>query len=201
MTLDVELLRNSFADILERQPDLTPRFYEILFERFPHVRKMFGRNSQRQQADMLAQALMAVMDHLEDAGWLTSTLKAMGAKHLDYGVTPPMYAWVGESLLATLAEAAGELWTPEVASQWAAAYGAISGMMLLGAEEAEMELLKAHLTAPRVRRPSLEVEIQVVQTRPTLDPSARLTRLSGEMRARRLSGEMPAVRRPTIPPV
>ncbi len=30
----------------------------------------------------------------------------MGAKHLDYGVTNEMYDWVGECLVATLAEVA-----------------------------------------------------------------------------------------------
>jgi hemoglobin-like flavoprotein len=83
---------------------------------------------------MLAGAIAAVLDHLEDAPWLASTLGALGAKHVEYGVTDAMYDQVGDALLATLAEVAAEAWTPVVAEQWTAAYGAISGLMRAGAD-------------------------------------------------------------------
>ena len=107
------------------RPDLTVRFYEILFERYPAVAPMFRRDRVA-QANMLASALTAVLDHLEDAPWLISALGALGAKHVEYGVTNAMYDQVGDALLATLAEVAGEAWTSEVAMQWTLAYGAIS---------------------------------------------------------------------------
>lgn len=133
MALNVSLLRSSFDLIVARQPQITPRFYEILFSRYPQVKPMFGRNSQGAQAEMLQQALVAVMDHLEDASWLQQTLHAMGAKHVDYGVTNEMYDWVGDSLLRTLAEHAGEDWNSEVNAAWSEAYAAIAGLMQQGA--------------------------------------------------------------------
>lgn len=137
MSLNVPLLRSSFDLVLEREPALTVRFYEILFERYPQARPMFSRNEPAKQQEMLAKALAAVVDHLEDAPWLESTLGAMGAKHIDYGVTEEMYGWVGDSLLRTLAEVAGDAWTPELESAWAAAYGAIRDLMLAGADRAQ----------------------------------------------------------------
>lgn len=136
MSLNVELLRKSFETVAERQPLITPRFYEILFERYPQVRPMFGGNSAANQQKMLQDALVAVLEHLEDATWLRATLEGMGAKHVGYGVRTEMYDWVGESLLATLAEIAGDDWTPELAAAWTEAYGAIAGMMLDGARTA-----------------------------------------------------------------
>jgi hemoglobin-like flavoprotein len=133
MALDPQLLRSSFELVTERQPQLTKRFYEILFDRYPQVRPLFGRNSGVNQAKMLQDALVAVMDHLEDASWLSSTLTAMGKKHVEYGVTNEMYGWVGSSLLATLAEAAGSDWTPQLEAAWSEAYGAIAGLMQQGA--------------------------------------------------------------------
>lgn len=135
MALNAPLLRESFALVTEREPQLVNRFYEILFERHPQARALFGRNSGERQAEMLRSALVSVIDHLEDASWLDATLRQLGAKHLDYGVTDPMYAWVGESLLATLAEIAGPDWTPELAGEWAEAYGAIATLMQRGAAE------------------------------------------------------------------
>lgn len=133
MALNVPLLRSSFDLIVAREAQVTPRFYEILFERYPQVRPLFGRNSRAAQAEMLQGALVAVLDHLEDAAWLSQTLAAMGAKHVDYNVTDEMYAWVGDSLLATLAEIGGNDWTPEVATAWSDAFGAIAGLMQSGA--------------------------------------------------------------------
>lgn len=136
MGLDVEALRGSFELVVERSPRLIGRFYEVLFERYPEVKPLFSRNAPEKQQKMLTEALVAVMDKLEDAPWLESTLKAMGAKHLDYGVTDVMYSWVGESLLATLAEVAGSDWTPRVEEAWKGALGAIAGLMLEGAAAA-----------------------------------------------------------------
>jgi hemoglobin-like flavoprotein len=136
MALNVPLLRNSFEMVIERQPQLTPRFYEILFSRYPQVKPLFGHKAQHKQAEMLQQALVAVMDHLEDATWLVDTLGAMGRKHIEYGVKDEMYPMVGASLLATLAEVAGKDWTPELEAAWSEAYGAIASLMQQGAAKA-----------------------------------------------------------------
>lgn len=131
--LNGDLLRSSLELVVERQPEITPRFYDILFARYPQVQPLFARNSGDRQAKMLQEAIVAVVDHVDDASWLTSTLVGMGRQHVDYGVTPEMYGWVGESLLATLAEIAGSDWTPAVERAWSDAFGAIRDLMLAGA--------------------------------------------------------------------
>ena len=131
--LDVDLLRTSFALVVDREPELTARFYERLFTDYPQARALFGRRSERAQQTMLRDALVAVMDHLEDASWLRATLHALGAAHAGYGVTAPMYDWVGASLLATLAEVSGEEWSPRHAQAWGAAYQIIADTMQEGA--------------------------------------------------------------------
>ena len=74
MSLPVETLRKSFERVVELSPNLTTRFYEILFARYPRTRAMFGRHSQAKQEKMLTDALVAVISHLEDGEWLTTTL-------------------------------------------------------------------------------------------------------------------------------
>jgi len=133
MALDIDALRENFNLVVERSPTVTRRFYEILFERFPQAKNLFGRNSSERQEKMLAEALIAVLDHLEDAPWLHDTLFGLGAKHVGYGVTEEMYGWVGTSLLQTLAEISGTAWTPSVEDAWVEAYGIISRTMLEGA--------------------------------------------------------------------
>jgi hemoglobin-like flavoprotein len=132
MALDVQLLRDSFQLVLERHPEPTARFYEILFEQYPAARALFGRNSRKNQEAMLAQALLAVLDHLEDGAWLERTLGALGEKHNGYGVTPEMYDWVGGALIATFAEIVGKEWTTLHTQAWGTAYGIIVSIMLRG---------------------------------------------------------------------
>jgi hemoglobin-like flavoprotein len=130
MGLNVPLLRSSFELVVTRQPDMTHLFYNELFSRYPQAKNLFGRNSQEKQEKMLSEALVAVLDHLEDAPWLTSTLSGLGQKHEGYGVTPEMYNWVGEALLVTIAKVAGNDWNKELETAWTDAYSAIVSMML-----------------------------------------------------------------------
>jgi hemoglobin-like flavoprotein len=136
MGLNVALLRESFDRVLEREPNLTHRFYDHLFALHPQAKPMFHRSPRATQEKMLADALVSVIDHLEDSPWLVEKLGAMGIKHVDYGVTPEMYPWVGEALVATLAEVSGPDWSDELAREWGAAYGAITSLMLAGARAA-----------------------------------------------------------------
>jgi hemoglobin-like flavoprotein len=132
MALDTQALRSSFALALERQPNLTHVFYNTMFDRYPAARQLFEGVDMASQEQMLAEALVAVVDHLEDVPWLQTTLAGLGTKHAGYGVTSEMYDWVGDSLVATLAAANGPDWTAAAAAAWQDAYGAIVTMMLAG---------------------------------------------------------------------
>jgi hemoglobin-like flavoprotein len=134
--MNIERLRSSFELVVERDSLVIERFYEILFERHPAARGLFGRNSRKAQAAMLTSALSSVLEHIEDGVWLESTLAPLGAKHVVYGVTDEMYDWVGGSLLAALEEVAGDAWSPELAADWTEAYGAVAGLMKKGAATA-----------------------------------------------------------------
>ena len=134
MSLNAKVLQESLELVASREPHITKRFYEILFERYPQAKPLFSRNDPERQQQMLQESIVAVVDHVEDAAWLTETLHGLGAKHVEYGVTEDMYPWVGECLLATLAEIAGDDWSPEIEQAWTDAYGAITGLMLEGAK-------------------------------------------------------------------
>jgi len=129
MALNVELLRSSFALVVEREPEVTRKFYDVLFTKYPAAKPFFSTRSRADQERMLRDMLVAIMDHLEDGPWLKAQLGALGQKHVGYGVRDEMYGWVGDSLLTTLADVAGPAWTPELAQAWADAYGAIARLM------------------------------------------------------------------------
>lgn len=129
-------IRKNLELVATRAPDLTARFYERLFERHPELRGMFGRRSAEAQQRMLLEAIVAVVDHLDDAAWLGETLGALGAKHVDYGVRDEMYPLVGSALVATLADVSGDEWDAETEAAWTAALGFVAETMIAGAESA-----------------------------------------------------------------
>jgi hemoglobin-like flavoprotein len=64
--MNVALLRQSFALVVDRNPAVVSRFYEILFTRYPQARPLFAHTSPAMQSAMLTRALVAVVEHLED---------------------------------------------------------------------------------------------------------------------------------------
>ena len=117
--------------VVERQPDLTRVFYDRLFSQYPAARRLFSRQ-QAVQEKMLADTLVAAVDHLGDADWLVVNLAALGAKHETYGVEPKMYGWVKSSLMWTLRQVAAADWNDELENQWNTALAAVNEMMLAG---------------------------------------------------------------------
>ena len=129
--MNAALIKSSFSLILEREHALPRRFYTKLFTLHPELRRFFV-GPQSHQEQMLARALVAMVDRIDDAPWIEEQLSQLGQRHVRYGITPEMYRPFGEALLATLAEVSGPAWTPEVATAWKEAFVEITRLMLKG---------------------------------------------------------------------
>jgi hemoglobin-like flavoprotein len=126
------LLEESYELALLRDADFPRLFYDILFRTRPSTRALFKSNSLNAQRTMLSKALLAAIDHLEDDAWLAEHLAPLGKEHLAYGVTPEMYDWVGDALVAAIAEVCDDDWTSAHDSAWRAAYQRLSRAMRQG---------------------------------------------------------------------
>lgn len=71
---------------------------------------------------------------------LSKALKGLGARHVKYGALPAHYPLVGNSLLKTLEQYAGKAWTSDVKDAWVGAYGAITELMLEGADYDQQDI-------------------------------------------------------------
>jgi hemoglobin-like flavoprotein len=139
ITTDKLLIEANLAVVAERAPDVVARFYANLFAGHPELQSLFGRRSQVAQEKMLLEAIVAVVEHMDDATWLTTVLRPLGATHVGYGVSDAMYPIVASTLLATLAEISAETWTSELAGAWGRALGAVATEMITGAHAAIAE--------------------------------------------------------------
>ena len=138
--LKVEILEQSFELVKPKADEFAASFYENLLTDYPEAKPLFAHTSMPKQQQMLKGALVMVVENLRSPEVLSEALRGLGARHVQYGALPAHYPLVGSSLLKTLAQYAGPAWTPEVKDAWVGAYGAITEIMLDGADYANAEV-------------------------------------------------------------
>jgi len=129
-SLEIELLETSFAALAPKAGELAQKFYEELFKRCPAVKPMFANIEIEEQQQKLVAALGTVISSLRSPDELAKVLSGLGAQHKQYGAMPEHYQVVGETLLDVMAEVAGGIWSPKLASAWRAAINTVAGMMM-----------------------------------------------------------------------
>jgi hemoglobin-like flavoprotein len=134
MSLDLEALETSFDLVAPRGDELMDTFYERLFTAAPAVRPLFARTDLRRQKGMLLRALLLLRESLRDLDAIVPTLRELGGRHVAYGAEPEHYPVVGEVLIVSMAEVAGDAWRPEYEQAWSSAFEIVADAMLEGAE-------------------------------------------------------------------
>lgn len=94
---------------------------------------MFPKDMSEQHHKLIAKfnIVVARLDHLED---LRADIAALARRHVEYGVVPHQYTYVGAALLWTLERGLAADWTPAVAKAWQTCYAVLSGTMIQVAE-------------------------------------------------------------------
>ena len=133
MSLNVELLEQSFDKVKPRANEFAASFYENLFKAHPEVKPLFAHTDMGNQEKKLLNSLVLVVENLRNPEALGPVLNALGGRHVGYGAIPKYYGPVGEALLLTFEQYLLEDWTPEVKKAWLDAYKAITSLMLKGA--------------------------------------------------------------------
>ena len=140
MSLKVELLEQSFEQVKPQANEFINSFYDNLFTDYPAAKPLFAHTNMVKQKKMLLSSLVMVVENLRNPEVLSESLKGLGARHVKYGALPEHYPLVGNSLLKTFGQYLGPNWTEEVKQAWVDAYGAITALMLEGAEYASEEV-------------------------------------------------------------
>ena len=138
--LQVELLEQSFEEVKPNANEFVESFYENLFTATPEAKPLFEHTNMASQQKMLLSSLVMVVENLRKPDVLDKALRGLGARHVKYGALPEHYPLVGSALLTTFKQYLGEKWTPEVKQAWVGAYGAISEIMLDGADYSHTEI-------------------------------------------------------------
>jgi hemoglobin-like flavoprotein len=133
MAVDVETLEESFDLVAPHGDELMRKFYDRLFEVAPSVQPLFADVDMERQRQALLDMLLVLRESLRDLDDIVPDLQDLGARHVDYGAHAEHYPVVGEVLIATMADIAGDAWEPRYSAAWQEAYGVVQGVMLQGA--------------------------------------------------------------------
>jgi len=100
MSLNIELLEESFQLVVPNGDAFASRFYERLFQKYPAVQPLFQHVEIKQQKKKLLGSLVLVIQNLRKPEVLQQALMDMGGRYVGYGVQSGHYAAVKENLLA-----------------------------------------------------------------------------------------------------
>ncbi|MFB8763258.1 globin domain-containing protein [Nocardiopsis alba] len=129
----IDLVRRSCADVPEGSTRLAKCFYDNLFAMVPEVRDMFPSDIRPQQQRM-ADALLAVVRHLDSPDEISEYLRRLGRQHhRELGVRPEHYPHVGRALVRAVSEVS-PTWTSSMSSAWVLVYQWITAHMMAGAQ-------------------------------------------------------------------
>jgi nitric oxide dioxygenase len=139
MTLNLKALETSFDFVAPRGDELMDVFYARLFAAAPAVKPLFAGTDLKKQKTMLLGTLVLLRKSLRDLDAIVPRLRELGARHIAYSAQPEHYPVVGEVLIASMAEIAGEAWRPEYDRAWGEAFAIVAGAMIEGAESVDLE--------------------------------------------------------------
>ncbi|MGA0200016.1 MAG: globin domain-containing protein, partial [Prochlorotrichaceae cyanobacterium] len=99
MSLQVELLEQSFNQVKPKAGEFAASFYETLFTDAPAAKPLFAHSNMDEQQTKLLKSLVFVVENLRNPDALSGALEGLGARHVKYGALPEHYPLVGAALL------------------------------------------------------------------------------------------------------
>lgn len=115
----VETFDASLEVVAERCEDPVPRVYELLFERYPEMEKLFVLDTDYgARGHMLNEALTCARDILEGDGFAGDFLTAERSNHEGYGITDDMFKEFYDVVRTVFREIAANDWTASMDQVW-----------------------------------------------------------------------------------
>lgn len=101
MSLNVELLEQSFEQVKPQATQFASSFYKNLLTDYPQLQPLFSKTNMEAQEQKLIMSLVLVVQNLRTPDYLKSILQNLGERHVSYGAKQEHYSMVGAALLKT----------------------------------------------------------------------------------------------------
>ena len=129
---EIELVKTSWAKVIPISNVAAELFYGRLFELDPTLKAMFSEDMEEQGKKLMMMINTAVIG-LDSLDQIVPAVKALGQRHVAYGVEDAHYDTVGEALIWTLGKGLGDGFTDEVKNAWLVTYSLFADTMKAGA--------------------------------------------------------------------
>ncbi|MDX8495750.1 globin domain-containing protein [Mesorhizobium sp. VK22B] len=127
-----EVVQTTFARLVVMPEVAGALFYERLLAKNPSFRSLFN-NSMRIQGLKLMSMLAMVVSNLPEPDQVSTTLRDLAVRHVQYGVKIADYDAMREALLWTLEQVLGEDLTPAAREAWTVCYNELASEMTAAA--------------------------------------------------------------------
>jgi len=125
----IDLVQSTFKKIDAIQDQAAELFYNRLFELDPNLKPLF-KGDMTLQGKMLMATLGIAVFGLNDLPQITTTIKDLGKKHVDFGVKDEDYHTFGEALMWMLGQALGSDFTADAEEAWGDTFALFADLML-----------------------------------------------------------------------
>lgn len=127
----VELVKDSWDKVVPIQDTAAGLFYTKLFELDPALQALFKGDIKEQGRRLMAMINTAVrgLDRLDE---IVPAVKALGQRHVGYGVKAEDYGTVANALLWTLEQGLGPAFTDDTKAAWVEVYTVLATTMQSG---------------------------------------------------------------------
>ncbi|MCY9764257.1 NO-inducible flavohemoprotein [Paenibacillus alvei] len=128
----IEIVKSTVPVLAEHGPQITARFYQLMFSNHPELLNVFNHANQRQgkQSMALANAVYAAAANIDRLETILPVVQQIAQKHRALNVKPEHYPIVGEHLLLAIKDVLGDAATDDIIQAWAEAYGVIADVFI-----------------------------------------------------------------------
>lgn len=128
----IETIKKITPLVADNAETITQRFYTLMFEGDPEVKRFFNQAHQQsgQQQQALAGAICAYFANIEDLPSLASAIELIAQKHCSLGIQPEHYPIVGKHLLAAIQEVMGDAATDDIMTAVGEAYQVLADVCI-----------------------------------------------------------------------
>ena len=130
----IAVVQTTWKEVIPIADTAAEMFYNRLFELDPSLRPLF-KGDIKEQGEKLMKMITVAVNGLNRLDEIVPAVRALGKRHVDYGVEDSHYDLVGEALLLTLEQGLDEGFTPEVKDAWATVYDLLAATMKAAAAE------------------------------------------------------------------
>ena len=131
----ITLVQASFERLGPDLQAMATRFYQELFARDPALRPLFTIPLAEQEVKF-AEKLTEIVRAFPRLDELLGHTRALGARHVGYGVRTADYRTLGDALIAALAAILGDSFDARTREAWTLAYNLVAETMLEGSAAA-----------------------------------------------------------------